>query len=189
MIPKGLPLRSDVMPPLWPAITMKPSSMTAGKSSIQISAILHALFGLMLALIIGVLLIPIYNDIQQKAEGETALNHARAARAVFAALQSARVERGPTRTTLEGSGPASAEFIAVTSKVRAESGPAFAGVLRQCAVVDCAGAKKDVFAGLSDSISKLKAIRLEVDVALRLPLKERRQNIASDFNAASVGAV
>jgi len=143
----------------------------------------------MLALIIGVLLIPIYNDIQQRAEGEAALNHARAARAVFAALQSARVERGPTRTTLERSEPASAEFVAVTSKVRADSGPAFAGVLQQCAIVDCAGAKKDVFAGLSDSISKLKAIRLEVDVALRLPLKERRQNIASDFNAASTDVV
>ena len=163
--------------------------MTASKSSIRISAILHALFGLMLALIIGVLLIPIYRDIQQQAEGQAALNNVRAARAVFAALQAARVERGPTRTTLEGNEPASAEFIAVTSKVRASSEPAFEGVFHQCTVIDCAGPKKEVFAGLSGSISKLKAIRLEVDIALRVPLKERRQNIASDFNVASTDVV
>ncbi len=143
----------------------------------------------MLALIIGVLLIPIYRDIQQQAEGQAALNNVRAARAVFAALQAARVERGPTRITLEGSEPASAEFIAVTSKVRASSEPAFESVLHQCIVIDCAGPKKEVFAGLSGSISKLKAIRLEVDVALRVPLKERRRNIASDFNVASTDVV
>jgi methyl-accepting chemotaxis protein len=158
-------------------------------SSIRISAILHALFGLMLALIIGVLLIPIYSDIQQQAKGQAALNDTRAARVIFTALQAARIERGPTRITLEGNEPASAEFIAVTSKVRADSEPAFASVLEQCAVIDCAGANKEVFAGLSASISKLKAIRLEVDAALRVPLKQRRPNIASDFNAASTDVV
>ena len=117
------------------------------------------------------------------------MNNVRAARVVFAALQAARVERGPTRTTLEGSEPASAEFIAVTSKVRADSEPAFASVLQQCAVIDCVGPKKEIFAGLSGSISKLKAIRLEVDVALRVPLKDRRRNIASDFNVASTDVV
>ena len=57
--------------------------MTARKSSIRISTILHVLLGLMLTLIIGALLIPIYSDILQKAEGETALNNARAARMVL----------------------------------------------------------------------------------------------------------
>ena len=77
----------------------------------------------------------------------------------------------------------------VTSKVRADSEPAVASVLQQCAIIDCAGSKKEVFAGLSGSISKLKSIRQEVDVALRLPLKERRRNIASDFNVASTDVV
>ena len=62
----------------------------------RISAVLHALFGLMVVLIAGVLLLPIYGDIEQRTNGQAAFDNARAARTVFAALQAVRVERGPT---------------------------------------------------------------------------------------------
>ena len=159
------------------------------KLRLGIGAVLHALFGLMLVLITGALLVPIHRDSQQRAEGQTASGNARAARAVFAALQGVRVERGPTRTTLERAEPASAEFIAITSELRANSEPALAMVVRECAVIDCVGPRKEVFAGLSNSIEKLVAIRKEVDSALRVPLSARRRNIAADFNAASTDLV
>jgi methyl-accepting chemotaxis protein len=143
----------------------------------------------MLLLITGALLLPIYRDIQQHADGQTAADNARAARAVFAALQAVRVERGPTRTALERAEPASTEFIAITAEQRASSAPALATVLRECAMTDCVGSKKGIFAGLSNSIERLVAIRKEVDVSLRVPLSDRRPNIATDFNAASTDLV
>jgi hypothetical protein len=88
----------------------------SSKFRMRISAILHALFGFMLVLIAGVLLLPIYRDIEQRTDGQTASDNTRAARAVFAALQALRIERGPTRTTLERPEPASPEFIAITAE-------------------------------------------------------------------------
>ena len=156
---------------------------------LKIGALLHALFALMLVLITAVLLMPLYRDIQQRAEGQVAAANTRAARAVFAALQAVRVERGPTRTTLERAEPASAEFIAITAELRASSEPALAMVVRECSIIDCVGSRKEVFSGLSKSIDRLVAIRKEVDGALRVPLSARRRNIAADFNQASTDVV
>jgi methyl-accepting chemotaxis protein len=161
----------------------------SNKFRMRISAVLHALFGLMLSLIAGVLLLPIHRDIEQRADGQTASDNTRAARAVFAALQALRIERGPTRTTLERPEPASAEFIAITAEYRADSAPALARVLGECAITDCAGSKKTIVAGLPNSLEKLLAIRKEVDSALRVPLSNRRANIAADFNAASTDII
>jgi methyl-accepting chemotaxis protein len=164
-------------------------STHAGKLRMRIGAVLHALFGLMLILITGALLVPIHRDLQQRAESQTASANARAAVAVFTALQAVRVERGPTRTMLERGEPASAEFIALTFELRANSRLALTTVIRECALIDCVGSKKDIFAGLSNSVEKLVAIRKEVDSALRVPLSNRRPNIAADFNLASTDLV
>jgi methyl-accepting chemotaxis protein len=161
----------------------------AGKLRMRIAAVLHALFGLMLILITGALLVPIHRDLQQRAESQTASTNARTAVAVFTALQAARVERGPTRTMLERAEPASAEFIAITSELRANSQRALATVIRACAIIDCVGSKRDIFSGLSNSVERLVAIRKEVDPALRVPLSNRRPNIAADFNLASTDLV
>src|SRR4051812_24489069 len=115
----------------------------ANKSRMRIGALLHALFGLMLVLITSVLLMPLYRDIQQHSEGQTASGNTRAALAVFAALQAVRVERGPTRTTLERAEPASAEFIAITAQLRASSAPALAIVVRECSAIDCVGSRTE----------------------------------------------
>src|SRR4051812_45145492 len=168
---------------------MKSPSTHASESRMRIGAVLHALFGLMLVLITGVLLMPLIRDIQQRNEGQTASGNTRAARAVFAALQAVRVERGPTRTTLERADPASTAFIVITAGLRATSDPALAMVVRECSVVDCVGPRKDIFAGLPNSIENLVAIRKEVDTALRVPLSDRRRNIAADFNLASTDVV
>jgi len=150
---------------------------------------LHGLFGLMLLLLVGALIIPIYRDLQERSKSSLIAANVAAARSVFAALQVVRLERGPTRTTLEQSEPASEEFKTITASLRAKSTIALAELLRQCQATDCFGSRKDLLAGLPDLIAKLNALRTEVDAALQVPLSARRANIARDFNKASTELV
>jgi len=161
-----------------------PDICKRGEVRVTIGTLLRVLFSLMFFLVIGLLLQPIWGDLQQRTESEMIVRHARAARVIFAALQNLRTERGPTRTTLEAKDPASANFIAITGVLRAKSEPALVAVLKECAMIDCVGAKPEIFTGLRASIDKLVAIRKEVDAALPVPFKERRPNVANDFNTA-----
>jgi methyl-accepting chemotaxis protein len=151
---------------------------------VTIGMLLRVLFSVMFLLVIGLLFQPIWGDLQQRAESEMIVRHARAARVIFAALQNIRTERGPTRAALEAKEPASSNFIAITGVLRAKSNPALVDLARECAVIDCADASSDIVAGLGASIDKLVAIRKEVDAALPVPFTERRPNIAGDFNSA-----
>jgi methyl-accepting chemotaxis protein len=155
----------------------------------RIGTVLPALFALMLLLTVSALMLPIVGDVQQRVDGQAASRDARAARAVFAALQVLRVERGPTRSTLERTDPASADFIANTSELRAKSEIALATVLRECAITDCVGTEREILAGLSASIDKVVTIRKEVDAAFRVLLSDRRPSISRDFNAASTDLI
>jgi len=150
---------------------------------------LHALFGLTVLLLVGALLVPIYQDLRQRTESEIVAKNTQAARSVFAALQVIRVERGPTRTTLGQADPASVEFTQITSELRAKSEVALAAMLRECALIDCVGPRKELLADLPQSVAKLKAIRSQVDDALRVPLKDRPPNISRDFNDAATDVV
>jgi len=149
-----------------------------------VGTLLRLLFSVMFLLVIGLLLQPIWSDLQQRNLSERIVQHARAASAIFAALQTIRTERGPTRTTLEAEEPASPDFISLTAALRSKSQPALEVVLQQCMTIDCTGAKPEIFTGLRGSIAKLAEIRKQVDAALPLARKARRANIASDFNAA-----
>jgi methyl-accepting chemotaxis protein len=136
---------------------------------VTIGTLLRGLFSVMFLLVMGLLFQPIWGDLQQRTESERIVRHARAARVIFAALQNIRTERGPTRASLEAKEPASANFIAITSALRAKSNPALVVLAQECAVIDCAGASPDIVAGLGASIDKLVAIRKEVDAALPVP--------------------
>lgn len=159
------------------------------KLRLRIGIVLHGLFGLMLILLIGALLLPIYQDLQQRSKSATIVANVQAARLVFAALQFVRLERGPTRTTLEQAEPASEEFKAITANLRAKSDMALAALLRQCDATDCVGAQKKLVADLPRIIAKLNTLRAEADAAFRVPLAARRPNIARDFNNASTDLV
>jgi methyl-accepting chemotaxis protein len=159
------------------------------KLRVRIGVVLHALFGLMLLLVLGALLVPIYKDVRARHESERALRDAQAARIVATALQLVRVERGPIRATLEEPEPASAAVIATTAKLRAKAEAALALVLRECAVVDCVGARKELFTGLPGSINRLAVVRKQVDIALTEPLRTRPANISVDFDTASTGLI
>jgi methyl-accepting chemotaxis protein len=168
---------------------MRPPASRSLKLHVRIGSVLHALFGLMLLLVIGALLVPIYNHVQERIDGQEALRNAQAARIVATALQLVRVERGPIRATLEEPQPASAAVIATTANLRAKAEAALAAVLRECAVVDCVGTRKELFAGLPDSIAKLAVVRKQVDVALSQPLSARPANISRDFDTASTDLI
>jgi methyl-accepting chemotaxis protein len=155
----------------------------------RIGAVLHALFGLMLLLVIGALLVPIYSHIRERIDSQRALRDAHAARIVATALQLVRVERGPIRATLEEPEPASAAVIATTANLRAKAEAALAAVLRECAVVDCVGTRKELLAGLPGSIERLAAVRKQVDVALAQPLSARPANISADFDTTSTDLI
>ncbi|HUC49603.1 MAG TPA: methyl-accepting chemotaxis protein [Xanthobacteraceae bacterium] len=159
------------------------------KLRVRIGVVLHALFGLMFLLVIGALLVSIYSHIQQRIDSQKALRNAQAARIVAAALQFVRVERGPIRATLEEPKPASAEVIASTANLRAKAQVALASVLRECAVIDCVGTKKELFTGLPGSIDKLAAVRKQVDVALSEPLSARPADISRDFDTSSTDLI
>ena len=155
----------------------------------RIGTILHTLFGLMLLLVIGGLLVPIYSDIRERTESQNALRNARAARIVAAALQFVRIERGPIRGTLEDPAPASSEVIKTTSELRAKAEAALAVMLHDCTVVDCTDTKKEPVAGLRDSIDRHAEARKRVDVALSQPLSARAPDIAHDFDSTSTDLI
>jgi methyl-accepting chemotaxis protein len=159
------------------------------KSGLTISALLHMLFAVMLALIVGALAVPLSGDLKQQAESERVVRIARAGHLVFTALQNSRLERGPTRTTLESNEPASQSFIATVAGLRAKSVPGVEAVIEQCGIVDCAGADKSVYSGLRAGFDKLAAVRKEVDDAFRVPLSERRPNMAKDFYVAATDVI
>jgi len=163
--------------------------ISSTKLTLTIGALLRTLFAVMLMLVVGALALPIYGDLQQKAESERITGIARAGLTVFTALQNTRTERGPTRTTLEGKEPGSQSFIAGLMALRAKSEPAVLAVLEQCGVTDCVGEARDIYAGLPASVEKLAVIRKEVDPAMRAPLSERRPNLAKDFNAAATDVI
>lgn len=159
------------------------------KLRLRIGIVLHGLFGLMLVLLVGALLRPIYQDLQQRSKSASLAANVEAAQSVFAALQFVRLERGPTRTTLEQAKPASEEFKAITAALREKSAVALAALLRECDATDCVGAQKELVSDLPRIIAKLNAVRVDADAALRVPLAARRPNIARDFNKASTDLV
>lgn len=163
--------------------------MTSTTFAVTIGSLLRTLFAVMLLLVIGATALPVYGDLEQKAESERIARIAYAGNLVFTALQNSRLERGPTRTTLEGKEPATQGFMATVAALRAKSVPAVEAVIENCAVVDCVGPDKDVYAGLRAAFDKLAALRKEVDAAFRIPLGERRPNIAKEFNAAATDVV
>ena len=156
---------------------------------VPIGTLLHSLFGLLLVLLIGVLFVPVYADLQQRSRSEIVAKNTEAARSVFAALQVLRVERGPTRTTLGQPAPASADFTRLTAELRAKSQTAVTAMLRECALIDCVGSRKELLADFPQSFAKLQKIRSEVDRALSVPLNDRPPNIARDFNDAATDVV
>ena len=138
------------------------------KLRLRIGIVLHGLFGLMLLLLVGALILPIYRDLQERSKSTLIAANVEAARSVFAALQVVRLERGPTRTTLEQAEPASEEFKAITANLRAKSTVALTELVRECLATDCFGARKDLLTDLPGLITKLNAVRREVDAALQV---------------------
>jgi hypothetical protein len=142
----------------WPGVTTSTKGTVPdlsrgyampNRSALTIGFVLRALFCAMLVLIISLLLLPIDGDLRQRADSAEVARTAHAARLIFEALQNLRLERGPTRTTLEGKEPASVEFLSLVNDLRAKSQPALAAVVEECGVVDCVGPKAGNLFGIA----------------------------------------
>jgi methyl-accepting chemotaxis protein len=156
--------------------------MADRRGALKISTILQALFGVLIAAVIGSLALPIYGAWQQRARNGEVVEFARAGYAVFIALQAFRSERGPTRVALAAPEPASQFFIGVNDKLHGTVDAAMVDVLRLCAQVDCAGAEPQTVAGLRASYDTAAKQRADVNAALGVPLAQRRANMPKIFN-------
>ena len=100
----------------------------ANRGALKISTILQALFGVLIAAIVGSLALPIYGAWQQRARNGEVVEFARAGYAVFIALQAFRSERGPTRVALAAPDPASQSFVAMNDRLHTTADGAMADV-------------------------------------------------------------
>src|SRR5260370_31173978 len=92
--------------------------------SLRISVLMQLLFGGALLILVGVIGVDMAQVIPQKKAAERVVEVSKAGQAVFSALQALRLERSPTRLTLEAKSPATGEFLDGVAKLRAKSGPA-----------------------------------------------------------------
>lgn len=153
------------------------------------STVLQSLFGAIVLVAIATLAFPIYSAWHKLDQSERVVNVAEAGRELFTALQNTRITRGPTRVALTAEPPASEAFFAANASARQIAEPAIARVVELCAALDCTGPEKEVFEALPASLEKLEAVRAESDTALKLPLAQRREGIAKDFNNAATDVI
>src|SRR5258708_10290047 len=106
--------------------------------SLRISVLMQLLFGGALLILVGVIGVDMAQVIPQKKAAERVVEVSKAGQAVFSALQALRLERSPTRLTLEAKPPATGEFIDGVAKLRAKSGPAVQKLIRICSQIVCA---------------------------------------------------
>lgn len=151
--------------------------------------VLQSLFGAIVLVAVATLAFPIYGEFKKLRQSERVVDVAEAGRELFTGLQNTRITRGPTRVALTAEPPASEAFFAANASARQIAEPAVARVMELCANIDCTGPETEVFEGLPASLQKLEAIRAEADAALKLPLAQRRDGIAKDFNAAATDVI
>lgn len=148
---------------------------------------LLAAFSAMLVLLAGLIcasLVAAYKEktVADRIEILAAVNHQ-----VFTALQSFRVERGPTRFALGQKDPATDDQIGYFVSAREKSSPTLAAVVAACGKIACG---LDGIAGkLEAANGRLVTLRAETDRALRQPLAARPEGIAKDFNAKSTEVI
>src|SRR5258708_34673212 len=106
--------------------------------SLRISVLMQLLFGGALLILVGVIGVDMAQVIPQKKAAERVVEVSKAGQAVFSALQALRLERSPTRLTLEAKSPATGEFLDGVAKLRAKSGPAGQKLIPICIPVACA---------------------------------------------------
>lgn len=151
--------------------------------------VLQSLFGAIVLVAVATLAFPIYGEFRKLGQSEKVVEVAEAGRELFAGLQNTRITRGPTRVALTAEPAASDAFFAANEGARKIAEPAIARVMALCANLDCTGPEKEIFDGLPAALEKLATMRAEADKALKVPLAQRREGIAKDFNAAATNVI
>jgi methyl-accepting chemotaxis protein len=157
--------------------------------TLAMGTVLQSLFGAIVLVAVATLAFPIYGEFRKLGQSEKVVDVAAAGRELFTGLQNTRITRGPTRVALTAEPPASDAFFAANADARKIAEPAIARVIELCANIDCTGPETEIFEGLPASLQKLEAMRAEADAALKVPLAQRREGIAKDFNAAATDVI
>ena len=155
--------------------------------SLRIGVLMQLLFGVALLILMGVIGVDMARVIPQKQTAERVVAVSKAGQAVFSALQTLRLERSPTRLTLEAKLPATTEFIAGVAKLRAKSGPAVQELVRICGEIVC-GTLHDAD-DIRQAFAGVEAMRVEADRDMRLPLEQRSAAIGKRWLDASTALI
>ena len=155
--------------------------------TLKISTSLYALFGVSAVLLSAQALHSAIGAFGQRQQSVRLEEIAKANRELFAALQSVRQERGPTRVALEAKDPADPRFASSLPPLRAKAAPAIEALLAACARIDCA--EGDEVSAIRTKFQKVVAFHKDVDGALRVPLAERKPGIAKEWNDTSTALV
>jgi len=155
--------------------------------SLRISALIQLLFIGGLLILVGVIAADVSAVLPKRARAERAVDVAKAGRVLFSALQTLRLERGPTRLTLLGKAPATPAFLDYIAGLRAKSGPELDEMVRVCARIVCSTPRdlEDIRAAYATVVST----RRELDPQLRVPLEQRSDGIEKRWNKAATDLI
>jgi len=154
-----------------------------GLRSLRISILMQLLFGGALLILVGVIGVDMAQVIPQRRAAERVVAVSKAGQAVFSALQALRLERSPTRLTLEAKAPATGEFLDGVAKLRAKSGPAVQELIRICGQIVCA-TPRDV-EEIRQAYTGVEGQRVDADRDMRLPLEQRSPGVGKRWFDAS----
>jgi methyl-accepting chemotaxis protein len=150
---------------------------------LRISTSLYLLFGLAALVMSCQALVGVFDAWMRVGEGARVEQLAAANQQLFAALQSIRQERGPTRVALEAKGATDPKLVEQQEAARAKATPALSAFLATCDRITCADA--GMIGAIRPAMEKVVAMRREVDPAFKQTLDQRRPGLAKDWNAAS----
>jgi methyl-accepting chemotaxis protein len=155
--------------------------------SLRISALIQLLFAGGLLILVGVIGADVSAVLPKKARAERAVDVAKAGRALFSALQTMRLERGPTRLTLLGKPPATRAFLDYVASLRAKSGPQLDEMVRICSKIVCS-TPRDI-AEIRAAYAEVVSVRQELDPQLRVLLEQRSDGIEKRWNKAATALI
>lgn len=153
----------------------------------RISSLLTGLFAIVLSALAAFIGFAMVDAFAQKRDADRVAQATHAARDVFSALQSTRLERGPVRNALQAEKPADTEFLKTVDGLRDQSRAATASVIDICGSIPCAEGIGSI--ELRATLDALDTLRKQVDPALRQALAARPADLPGRWQKAATAMV
>ncbi|MGU3495101.1 methyl-accepting chemotaxis protein [Xanthobacteraceae bacterium A53D] len=172
-----------------PAVNARGGIKSKQVRGLTLAVVLRTLFGAITTATVVILALLIYQNVVRLDDSARVVQVTEAGRQIFTVLQNVRVQRGPTRVALSAEQPASPAFFSMIRDAQMKADPALVQVLALCAAMDCTNGKPEVFSGLPAALDALKGFRAKADAALALPLSQRPQGLAREFNTGATDVI